>query len=395
MSSEIEAVLGFVVAFAVAALLTPLTKRLAVRTGVVDLPRARGLSSHATPLLGGLAILAAVLVASWIWLPHTHRWEAVAGACILITAVGVADDRWSLHPLVKLVGQIAAAWICVQAGVVVSNVTIPFLGAFDLGAWGKPLTILGLVAVMNIVNFSDGIDGLAAGVCGIVAVAFAIIAFDLGRDTAGILAAITAGAALGFLIYNFYPASVFMGDAGSNLLGLLMGVVTVEAAVKTQAVASLVIPLALLAVPFLDTTFVVLKRLKYHRPVYEADAWHFHHRLVAIGFSQRRTVLYLYAWTLLLAGFALALRFIPYTHYVGNEKQIQWGWMLVLIGVALIVIVASIYLVYVLEILKFRRLSALRVRRDQPDATAAEIDRAAAEALETGEFQAIVREGDG
>ena len=161
--------LGFVVAFAVAALLTPLTKRLAVRTGVVDLPRARGLSSHATPLLGGLAILAAVLVASYVWLPHTHRWQAVAGACILITAVGVADDRFSLHPLVKLVGQVAAAWICVQAGVVVSNVTIPFLGAFDLGAWGKPLTILGLVAVMNIVNFSDGIDGLAAGVTALCA----------------------------------------------------------------------------------------------------------------------------------------------------------------------------------------------------------------------------------
>lgn len=349
MSSEIEAVLGFVVAFAVAALLTPLTKRLAVRTGVVDLPRARGLSSHATPLLGGLAILAAVLVASYVWLPHTHRWQAVAGACILITAVGVADDRFSLHPLVKLVGQVAAAWICVQAGVVVSNVTIPFLGAFDLGAWGKPLTILGLVAVMNIVNFSDGIDGLAAGVCGIVAVAFAIIAFDLGRDTAGILAAITAGAALGFLIYNFYPASVFMGDAGSNLLGLLMGVVTVEAAVKTQAVASLVIPLALLAVPFLDTTFVVLKRLKYHRPVYEADAWHFHHRMANIGFSQRRTLLYLYSWSLVLALLALALRFVPYSDDRGNFDPL---WTAIMVAVLLAALAVTVYLAFVLEIIK-------------------------------------------
>lgn len=394
MSTELDAVFAFVVAFAAAALLTPLTKRLAFRTGAVDEPRARGLSEHTTPLLGGLAILAAVLVASWIWLPHNDRWWHVMGACVLITAVGVADDRWSLHPLLKLAGQVAAAWICVQGGVVVANVTIPFLGAYDLGSWGQPLTILGLVAVMNIVNFSDGIDGLAAGVCGIVAVAFAIIAFDLGRNSAGVLAAITAGAALGFLIYNFHPASVFMGDAGSNLLGLLMGVVTVEAAVKTQAVASLVFPLTLLAVPFLDTTFVVLKRLKYHRPVYEADAWHFHHRLVAIGFSQRRTVLYLYAWTLLLAGFALAVRFIPYTHYVGNEKQVQWGWMLVLIAVAVVVVVASIYLVYVLEILKFRRLSALRTRRETPDATPADIDRAAVVALETGEFSAVVLEED-
>jgi len=392
MPTELEAVFAFVAAFATAALLTPLTKVLAFRTGAVDQPRDRGLSEHTTPLLGGLAILAAVLVAGWVWLPHTQRWWDVMGACVLITVVGVADDRWSLHPLIKLGGQVLAAWICVQGGVVVGNVTIPFVGAFDLGSWGQVLTIVGLVAVMNIVNFSDGIDGLAAGVCGIVAVAFAIIAFDLGRNTAGVLAAITAGAALGFLIYNFHPASVFMGDAGSNLLGLLMGVVTVEAAVKTQAVASLIIPLALLAVPFLDTTFVVLKRLKYHRPVYEADAWHFHHRLVAIGFSQRRTVLYLYAWTLLLAGFALALRFIPYTHYVGNDKEIQWGWMLVLIGVAIVVVLASVYLVYVLEILKFRRLSALRIRRDRPDATAADIDAAAVEALETGEFTAVSRE---
>ena len=392
MPTELEAVFAFVAAFATAALLTPLTKVLAFRTGAVDQPRDRGLSERATPLLGGLAILAAVLVAAWVWLPHTQRWWDVMGACVLITAVGVADDRWSLHPLIKLAGQTLAAWICVQGGVVVGNVTIPFLGAFDLGSWGQVLTIVGLVAVMNIVNFSDGIDGLAAGVCGIVAVAFAIIAFDLGRNTAGVLAAITAGAALGFLIYNFHPASVFMGDAGSNLLGLLMGVVTVEAAVKTQAVASLIIPLALLAVPFLDTTFVVLKRLKYHRPVYEADAWHFHHRLVAIGFSQRRTVLYLYAWTLLLAGFALALRFIPYTHYVGNDKEIQWGWMLVLIGVAIVVVLASVYLVYVLEILKFRRLSALRIRRERPDATAADIDAAAVQALETGEFSAVRRE---
>ena len=117
-----------------------------------------------------------------------------------------------------------AALIPVIAGVVVDNITLPFLGAVDFGDARRPLTVLGLVAVMNVVNFSDGVDGLAAGVCVIGAIAFAIIAFDLGRDAAGILAAITAGAALGFLVHNFHPASIFMGDCGSNLLGYLLGV---------------------------------------------------------------------------------------------------------------------------------------------------------------------------
>ena len=148
---------------------------------------------------------------------------------------------------------------------------------------------------MNVVNLSDGVDGLAAGVCAISAITFAIIAFDLDRNHAAVFAALTAGAALGFLIHNFHPASVYMGDCGSNLLGLLLGCIAVEGAVKTQAVLALLFPLVVLAVPFLDTTFVVLKRMKYRRPIYRADANHFHHRLSRIGFSQRRTVLYLYA----------------------------------------------------------------------------------------------------
>lgn len=386
MPSELDAVIAFAAALGIAAILTPVTAALAVRVGAVDQPRARGLSERATPLLGGLAILAAVVVGMLVWLPHHRPWEGVLAACVFITAVGAVDDRWSLHPLLKLAGQVIAAVICVRSGVVVRNVTLPIIGPVRFGEWGQLLTVIGLVAVMNVVNFSDGIDGLAAGVCGIVAISFAIIAFDLGRNAAGTLSAITAGAALGFLLHNFYPASVFMGDAGSNLLGLLMGVVTVEAAVKTQVVVSLLIPLALLAVPFLDTTFVVLKRLKYHRPVYEADTWHFHHRLVAIGFSRRRTVLYLYAWTLLLAGLALALRFIPYSDHHGHLHP--WG-VVAVIAVFVVVLLASIYLVYVLEIIKFRRLNAMRMRHTHPDATPEELDAAAASALETGEFSVV------
>ena len=132
------------------------------------------------------------------------------------------------------------------------------------------------------------------------------------------LAAITAGAALGFLFHNFYPASVFMGDSGANLLGYLLGVVAVVGSLKTNAVVALVVPLVILAVPFLDTGFVVAKRLKYRRKPWSADANHFHHRMARIGFSQRKTVAYLYGWTLMLAGVAIALRFIPYSDHHGQ-----------------------------------------------------------------------------
>jgi len=231
---------------------------------------------------------------------------------------------------------------------------------------------------------------LAAGGCVIIAGTLAIVAFDLYRAAPGVLAALTAGAALGFLVHNFPPASSFMGDCGSNLLGLLMGVVTVEAAVKTPVVVSFVLPLILLMVPFLDTTFVVLKRLKYKRPIYAADSEHFHHRMARIGFSTRRTIAYLYAWTLMLAGLVLALRFVPYSDHKGH---LDTGWVLVMLAIALLVGAASVYLVYVLEILKFRRLDALRIRRMRPDASPAEVERSVALHLETGEYDAVVPGG--
>jgi UDP-GlcNAc:undecaprenyl-phosphate GlcNAc-1-phosphate transferase len=241
---------------------------------------------------------------------------------------------------------------------------------------------------MNVVNFSDGVDGLAAGVCAIAAASFAVIAFDLDRAQAAILSAIIAGAALGFLVHNFHPASAFMGDCGSNLLGYLLGVVIVEGTVKTQAILALVLPLVVLAVPFLDTTFVVLKRMKYRQPVYQADANHFHHRFSRIGFSQRRTVLYLYVWTLLLGGSAIALRFVPYSD---NGGRLHPGWSVVMGLILLVAAAASVYLVYVLEIVKFRRLNTARMRRARPEVTQADADRDAQRQMETGEFEALGR----
>ncbi len=401
--TELEALYAFLAALAVTAVLTPLTMRLARAVGAIDSPRERGLSERPTPLLGGLAIFAGTLVAVLIWLPAGYGpgqpdlWHGVLLGAAVITAVGALDDRFELHPAIKLIGQILAAVIVVHYGVAVKAITLPFIGKLQFPGSGVTnagpvLTVIGLVAMMNVVNFSDGVDGLAAGVCAIIAAAMAVIAFDLSRAQPGVLAAITAGAALGFLIFNFPPASSFMGDCGANLLGLLMGVITVEAAVKTTAVVSFVLPVILLAVPFLDTTFVVLKRLKYKQPVYRPDSEHFHHRMARIGFSNRRTIAYFYIWTLMLAGLALALRFVPYSDHHGH---LYTGWTIVMIALGLIVVAASVYLVYVLEILKFRRLDSMRLRILRPEASPAEIERDVVKDFETGEFKAVTEEFNG
>jgi UDP-GlcNAc:undecaprenyl-phosphate/decaprenyl-phosphate GlcNAc-1-phosphate transferase len=383
---ELRAFYACIVAFAAAAVLTPVVARLARRVGAVDDLKERGLANAATPLLGGLAIFAGTLLAALLFLPQNSRTEAILAGAALITAIGAVDDTRELPPGVKLLGQIAAALILVLSDVTVQTFTLPFLGHVDLQELGGPVTLIGFVAIMNVVNFSDGVDGLAAGVCAISAAAFSIIAFDLDRDSAGILAAITAGAALGFLVHNFYPASVFMGDCGSNLLGLLLGAIVVEGSLKTNALIALIGPLVVLTVPFLDTGFVIAKRLKYGRPVYRGDSNHFHHRFHRIGFSQRRTVLYLYGWTVTMAGVAVALRFVPYSDTSGH---LHAGWAL-LMGVLLLAGAAtSLYLVYVLEILKLRRLRSWQLRRTDPDTSEHDIDEAVEQELETGEFTAL------
>jgi UDP-GlcNAc:undecaprenyl-phosphate/decaprenyl-phosphate GlcNAc-1-phosphate transferase len=381
-----DAVAAFVTALAVSALVTPLVARLGTRLDVVDVPRDRGLAQVATPRLGGLAILAGVLVAALVWLPVDGELRGILGGAVAITVVGGLDDAFDLPAPVKLAGQLAAATAPVLSGVVVENFTLPFVHRVELGGLAEPLTLLGIVALMNVVNFSDGIDGLAAGVCTISALTFAVIAFDLERNAAGVLAALTAGAALGFLFHNFHPASVFMGDSGSNLLGLLLACIAVQGSLKTNALIALVGPLVVLAVPFLDSTFVVLKRLKYRRKPWEPDAEHFHHRLSRIGFSQRRTVLYLYAWTVTLAGLALALRFVPYSDDAGHFRT---GWSLVMALLAVLALAASLYLVYVLEIFKFRRVRERQLRAVDPGTAEHEIEAQVARELETGEFQAV------
>jgi UDP-GlcNAc:undecaprenyl-phosphate/decaprenyl-phosphate GlcNAc-1-phosphate transferase len=236
---------------------------------------------------------------------------------------------------------------------------------FDIPNWiGVPVTVIGIVAVMNMVNFLDGLDGLAAGVCAIAGATFCVIELDLGRIGPAVLAAIVCGTCLGFLRHNFYPARIFMGDSGALLLGYTLAAISVQGLLKTAALATLVLPLLVLAVPLLDTSFVVAKRLKSGQPIYVADARHLHHRFMRVGFSERRTVVYLWAWCGTLALAALATRFAP------PRPHGDWNWTNVAFDVAAGVLAAafSAYVVYVLEIVKLANPRARRRRETERNA---------------------------
>jgi len=215
---------------------------------------------------------------------------------------------------------------------------------------------------MNMVNFLDGLDGLAAGVSAISAFTFTLIALSLPHPEidAAILSAIVLGACLGFLRHNLYPARIFMGDSGALLLGFVLATVPLQGLLKTASVVTLFFPLVVLAVPILDTSFVVARRLKYRQPVYVADRTHLHHRFVSMGFTQRRAAGYIWLWCGTLAATALALRFIkPHQH--GDWHP----WRTVIVAAfGLVALAASLYMVYLLEIVKLAN-PIIRRREEQ------------------------------
>jgi UDP-GlcNAc:undecaprenyl-phosphate GlcNAc-1-phosphate transferase len=287
------------------------------------------------------------------------------------TTVGAIDDFRGPVWWEKLGGQIAAAAIPTGFGIWVHRFTFPVIGVHALPEWvGVPLTIVWIVAIMNMVNFLDGLDGLAAGVCGISGFTFCLIALSLGRPEPAILAAIVFGSCVGFLRHNFYPARIFMGDSGALLLGFTLGALAIQGLLKTAAVATLLFPLLVLAVPIIDTSFVVAKRLKHGEPVHKADRYHLHHRFLNIGYSQKRAALTMWGWCAILAGAALATRFLkPHAH---GDWRLWQTLAVAAFGAA--AVAASIYMVYLLEIVK---LANPRIRRREQEAREAAARRTA------------------
>jgi len=331
---------GFVLAAGIALVMTPVAGELARRVGAIDQPHERKIHSVPTPRMGGVAIFFGVIIPSLLLLSGEGPVRGILVGASLITLVGVLDDVRGTRPVVKLALQVGVAVILVLYGIRVDTLSIPGVGILVLGWAGYPFTVLWVVALMNIVNFIDGMDGLAAGVCAISSVTFAIIAVSLGRLDMGILAAVVAGSTLGFLWYNFHPASIFMGDSGSLLLGFLLAAITLQGFLKGVATVALVIPLMVLGIPIFDTGFAILRRMKNRRPIHIADRGHIHHRFSNLGYTQRQTVMIIYAWSALMSLVALAMRFAPF-------------WMVASLGV--VAGMVSLVIAYELEIVGWKK----------------------------------------
>jgi len=357
-----EVLYGAVIAFAIVVLLTPAVGGMARLLGAVDRPDSRRLNRRPVPRLGGLAIFFGILVPALAFLDLSSESRGVLLGAAIATVVGAIDDFRGLSPPVKLAGQFLAAAVPPAFGVWIDHFTFPFVGVVDLPAWvGVPLSMLFIVAVMNMVNFLDGMDGLAAGVCGIAGVTYAILALSLGKPDPAILSAIVAGACLGFLRHNFFPARIFMGDSGALCLGFILAAVSIQGLLKTASTVVLLLPLLVLAVPILDTSFVVARRLKHGQPIYGADRSHLHHRFLSIGFSQRRAALTMWLWCASLAGAALATRFLPFRE--GGDWHV-WETVLVF-GIGFFAVAFSVYVVYLLEIVKLMNPRVRRREREQ------------------------------
>jgi UDP-GlcNAc:undecaprenyl-phosphate GlcNAc-1-phosphate transferase len=392
----------FGVTFLVALLATPVVRMLALKVGAVDHPSDRKVHPKPTPTMGGLALFLAVIVG--LAVAHQLHFPVfrslfrasleptgVLVACAVVVAIGIYDDVRGTAAPVKLAGQIMAAGLLVLFGVQLLYFFFPGQGLLVLGSdLAVPLTVIWVVGMVNAVNLIDGLDGLAAGMVAIAAMAFFVYMYQApapagiepGNTSAALLSAIAAGAALGFLPWNFYPAKIFMGDSGSMLLGILLAAATVMGVGKQFTEPSggdlaafsipVLVPLVILAVPFLDVLLAIFRRMRRGRPVTHADKEHIHHRLMDFGHSHRQAVLLMYLWSALISTSALAVALIDGRLLVGG----------IVVAAGLIIIATAIPRVWP-SVRTARRERLEEQKREREGAATSELEPAAAPAQST------------
>jgi UDP-GlcNAc:undecaprenyl-phosphate/decaprenyl-phosphate GlcNAc-1-phosphate transferase len=352
---------GFVTAAVIVLVLTPVTAWIAPKIGGVDTGGDRPrVHTKPVPRIGGLAIMIGVLVPALIFVDLDGPYPGILIGTAGVALVGLIDDTRGLRPGPKLLAVLLLTLVPVLGWhLKMDHLNLPFFGSVDLGWASYPITILWIAFLANLVNLIDGMDGLAAGIVAIAAGALALLAVSFFRTNPAALAAIVCGATLAFLPRNYHPAKIFMGDTGALALGFLLAAIAVQGVLKTAATIALAGPLLVMAVPILDTSFVVLKRLKYKRAPWGADQNHFYHRFMRIGFSQRRTAAYLHLWALLLAAYGIMLRFVPPRPF--GVWSVHNSVIAAVVG--LVVLAASVWMVYTLEILKARHFRAIGLGR--------------------------------
>jgi UDP-GlcNAc:undecaprenyl-phosphate/decaprenyl-phosphate GlcNAc-1-phosphate transferase len=291
----------FAVAFGLSYAMVPVIRKLALHTGFVDKPNHRKIHKEPIPLLGGLAIYVSfVLTTGALGRAGSTFWGIAVGG-LLIFGIGVLDDFYKTRgrdfkALPKFLMQIVASVVLVMFHIRISGVNLPFdHGYFSFPMWLSILgTVFWVVAITNMMNFLDGVDGLASGLAAISAVTLLFIAILKGQTVIAILAISLMGSSIGFLKYNFHPARIFMGDAGATFLGFVLAAIAVDGAFKSATLVSIIVPVLALGVPILDTIWVVTRRLRENRPIHVADKGHTFHILMKAGLTQVQTVAFLY-----------------------------------------------------------------------------------------------------
>ncbi|MBR1416515.1 MAG: undecaprenyl/decaprenyl-phosphate alpha-N-acetylglucosaminyl 1-phosphate transferase [Bacilli bacterium] len=292
------------VTFLTSLILTPIVKKIAIHINAIDVPNERKVHTKPIPRLGGLAIFLAFMLGYMLYARESTMMLSVLMGSFLIILCGIIDDIKSVKAKYKFIVQIvAAATVCIYGNLILDEITIFGLNLYFTAPWSYIITILFIVAVMNIMNLIDGVDGLASGISSIYFLTIAIIAFILnqkgGLDI--ILSLIMAGSTLGFLAHNFPPASIFLGDTGSYFLGYIISVIGLLG-YKAATLTSIIIPLAILAIPIFDTASAIIRRLlKHQNPFTNPDKEHLHHQFLKMKFSPRTTILIIYFITILFS----------------------------------------------------------------------------------------------
>ena len=310
----------FLVAFVIAVAVTPLAIRLAPKIGAVDIPKDnRRMHTKIMPRFGGLAIFAGSTISMLIFLRFDPKILIITAGGVMIYLLGVLDDLKNLSPKVKFAGQLLVAIVMYMCDIRIEFITNYFgSGNSQLGTvLCFVITILWIVGITNTVNLIDGLDGLAAGTAAIVSLCIAYAAYIHGTYLAAGAMLALAGGALGFLPYNFYPAKIFMGDGGSLYLGFMLSTLSVLGTVKSATFVSMIIPVLVLGVPIFDTAFAIFRRFVNRKPIMGADKGHLHHRLMNLGYGQRRATLMLYGITAIMGVAAVLYSRGLYVEFLG------------------------------------------------------------------------------
>lgn len=299
----LNAAIIVVVTFCISALLMPLMIKIAHHIGAMDVPRdKRRVHKKPIPKLGGLGIFLAFLFAYMLFGVNSTRMNAILLGGIIIVLTGMIDDINPIKARQKLLGQILSALILIFYGNILLQYVDLFGYTLHFGIWAYPITLLFIVACVNMINLIDGLDGLSAGISSIFYLTIGIIAMtQLRFNTLELtITFIMLGASLGFLLFNFNPAKIFAGDAGAMFMGYMIAVISLLG-FKGALLTSLGVPLLVLAIPILDTAFAIIRRIIRRQPIHSADKDHLHHQFLKKNFSQRRTVLTIYAINILFS----------------------------------------------------------------------------------------------